>query len=61
MSLLVDEYVGEGRDAFFPTFEAQVFGGGGFDRDIVGFKTHDLGKCLPHGGDVGGHFGALKA
>ncbi len=48
-----------GTDAFFPSLKAEMFGGGGFDRDGTGVDAEDVGDSLPHLRDIGTHFGAL--
>ena len=42
------------------SFEAEAFGGGGFDGYAVGFEGHDLCEGLGHEGDEGHEFGFLE-
>lgn len=56
-----DEDDGVGGDAFFATGEAEAFGGGGLDADVVRVGADDAGETLLHLGYVGVHLGALGA
>ena len=53
------EYGGMGADAFLSAFEAEVFGGGGFDGYACGVDAEDGGYGVAHLRDVGTHFGLL--
>lgn len=50
---------GVGADAFLSAFEAEMFGGGGFDGDASGVDAEDGGNGVAHLRDVGSYFGLL--
>lgn len=49
-----------GADAFFAAFETEVFGGGGFDGNLVDADAHALAQGLAHLRYVWAHFGSLS-
>ena len=51
---------GMGADAFLAAFEAEVFGSGGFDGDIVNRGVEDVGDGLAHERDERGYLGLLS-
>lgn len=51
---------GVGADAFLAAFEAEVFGSGGFDGDVVDRGVEDVGDGLAHEGNERGYFGLLS-
>ena len=57
VSCLFQQHDCVGTDAFFAACEAEVFGGGGLDGDVVKVDVHYLGEGLLHLGNVGIEFG----
>ena len=55
----LNEHDGVGGDAFFATGEAEAFGGGGLDADVVRVGADDVGEALLHLWDMGVQLRAL--
>ena len=59
--LLLYQHGGIGAYSFLASGESEAFGGGGFNGDIVGVGSNDIGKTLLHGGNVRIELGMLGA
>ena len=59
LAVSFQQHNGIGADAFFASCEAELFGGGGFDGDVVDVDVHYLGERLFHFGYAGIHLGTF--
>lgn len=58
-SLTCDQSDGAGGNTLFATGESEMFGGGGFDGDVLFGNLHDSGERALHFGNIGTDFRTL--
>lgn len=61
LRILLQQYHCVCADSFLASCEAELFGGGGFDGDVIDVDAHDIGEGLLHLGDVWVELGTFGA
>lgn len=59
LALPFQQYHSVCADSLLASCEAELFGGGGFDGDVIDVDAHDIGEGLLHLGDVWVELGTL--
>ena len=61
LRILLQQYHCVCADSLLASCEAELFGGGGFDGEVLDVDAHDIGESLLHLGDVWVELGTLCA